>query len=646
MSTFVYSYWYTSSIMDVRLKRIHEKLQTIPKEPGVYVIYDEHNCVIYVGKAKNLVNRLRNHFSASNDFSKSRVIREKGADFKVHVVKSENEALLLEYSFIQEYQPDLNEHWKDNKTYPYLEVTTGEQFPRLVVTRDRENEESVYLGPFSSVNSLRKSLKYVLQLFPVADCDKEIHFGDASGWAHTCIRRRTRQCMRPCELEVNEQEYRDNVNQVVNFIEGRIPDIADSLQTKMKEASKEMRYEEAAKYRDLYRAVNRTLERQQVMIEGVEDCYVLSHSSNKLDTCICLSKVIDGRISRQETKIIQNDEIALSDNKYLFTEYVINFIITILQLHDGKKPEILKFILDTKQPKTLMKNLNDLGFVSKEAEGEIELQLIVLNKHHAKRTLQQKLLLSRDSETPTSRVEDLQNLLHMEFPPLIIDCFDVSTLLGSNNVASCIRFSNGIPFKSGYRRFKIKTVEQQDDFASMQEAVYRRYRTVKEGKDSKGLPIPDLIVIDGGKEQLKRSRISLEKLNLDIPIIGLAKKEEEIYIPTKIEPLQFGKNRPGILLIRSARDEAHRFAVSYQRKLRQKEGLASLLDLIEGIGNKRKKAILTKYKTVVNIAKESSETLSESIGISKKLASEVIDTCRKFVDQVDKRENRRRRRRN
>lgn len=631
--------------MNDRLKSIELQIKTIPREPGVYVIYDKDDTIIYVGKAKDLVNRLRSHFSPSNDFSKSRVIREKGAKIKVHVVESENEALLLEYSMIQEYQPYLNEHWRDDKTYPYLEVTTGEEFPRFQVVREKLRENSVYLGPFSNVGSLKRSLKYVLELFPVADCKKEIHLGDADTWANTCIRRRTRQCMRPCEITVDNESYRDNVNQVINFLDGKIPEITKSLEKKMKQASKELRFEDAAKQRDILRSINRTLERQQVMMDGIENCYVLSYASNKLESCVCLTKILDGRITRQETKIIENDELKISDNKALWSDFVLNFLINILQLHKKEKPEIPRFIVDIRQPKTIMKSLEEFGYNALEAKSEIDRQLVVMNKHHAKRALQQKLLLNRDSEAPILRVEDLQKILQMDTPPMIIDTFDISTLLGKNNVASCVRFKNGVAFKKGYRRFKIKTVEGQDDFASMEEAVYRRYRKIKDGFDDKGFPAPDLIVIDGGAEQLKRAKKSLDAIGLDISVVGLAKREEEIYTVYEKEPIRTDKNRPGLLLIRAGRDEAHRFAVTYQRKLRQKEGLNSVLDLIDGIGSKRKMAILTKYKTVVNIAKESSETLSTQMGISKKLASELIDTSRKFVTNMDSRAHRRRKRR-
>lgn len=613
-----------------RLDKINKLIQTFPNKPGVYVIYNIKNEVIYVGKAKDLVKRLRTHFQASTDFSKSRVIREQGTNIKVHVVGTENEAYLLEYNMIKEYDPVLNEKWKDGKTYPYLMITTTEKFPRLEITRDRDNPDNIYLGPFSDVTSLRKSIRYGLQLFPVADCNKEIHLGDSLKWAKTCIRRRTKQCLRPCEIEVDEEEYGYNIKQLIKFFDGKIPEIAIDITHRMKEASKKQNFEDAAKSRDLLRSINRTLEKQKVMLRGVKDGYYLSHVSDSIETCLCIVKVFEGRILRQDTRLIENDEINQDPNVWI--DFTISFLINILELHDRtKKVDPNRLIIDTKKNKTLIKSLSEFSMKVTEPVTEVDKQLIAMTKNHAKGYLQRQALLRKDRTTPHSRVLDLQKLLNMEEPPLVIDSFDVSTLLGTNNVASCVRFVNGQPEKSAYRRFKIRTVHHQDDFASMEEAVYRRYRDVKKGVDPKGLSIPDLIVIDGGSEQLKRANDSLKRLKLTIPVVGLAKREEEIYQLGTKETINESVNRPAILLLRAGRDEAHRFAVKYQRTLRHKEGILSILDGIKGIGPVRKEALIKKYKTVSNIAKQSSETISEEIGISKKLASELIEISRIYI---------------
>ncbi|MHA2502813.1 MAG: excinuclease ABC subunit UvrC [Candidatus Kariarchaeaceae archaeon] len=615
-----------------RLERIEKQLKVLPQRPGVYIIYDISDEVIYVGKAKVLANRVRSHFAKSTDFSKSRVIREQGARIEVHEVSTENEALLLEYNMIQEHQPPLNTRYTDGKTYPYLEVTTGEQWPRFIVTRDRTSQDSVFLGPFSDVGAVKRSLRYVLKLFPVADCQKEIHLGDAQDWAKTCIRRRTRQCMRPCEIDVDADEYQDNVQQVIHFMEGKLPQVVADVESKMIDASKSLEFEKAAKYRDVIKSIQRTMQRQQVFLEGVEDNYVLVESANSSEINFSLQKTEDNRIVRRDNLMIEKEDSEAPTN---IIEQCLDFVSSILQLDKSSTPPLL--IIDGQYSDALLSALSSYHVRARVSNSDLDRQLITMAKHHSDNQLQRRLLVQRDRRLPSRKVEDLGKLLGLELPPYTIDTFDVSTLMGTNNVASCVRFLNGKPLKKGYRRFKIMTVEQQDDFASMYEAVSRRYREITDGIDQKGLPIPDLVVIDGGAEQLKRAKKALDEHNLDIPVIGLAKREEEIYLPDVETPLNEDNSRPGMLLLMAGRDEAHRFAVSYQRTLRQKEGLKSILDDIPGVGPKRKSKLLKTYKTVSSVAKESSETLSSKIGISSKLASEIIAACRSFTTQQGRR---------
>lgn len=620
-----------------RLAHIEKQLKVLPSKPGVYVIFGEDDKVIYVGKAKDLSNRVRTHFAPSTDFSKSRVIREKGVRIEAHQVTTENEAMLLEYNMIQEHQPPLNERWKDGKTYPRLEVTMGEQFPRFVFTRELDNPDSVYLGPYSDLRSAKRSLRYMLKFFPVADCHKEIHLGDADDWAKTCIRRRTKQCMAPCQFKIDENEYNDGVNQIVRFFSGEIPTIVEDVEQKMKESATNQEYEKAAKYRDTLKSIKRTMERQSVFLEDVQDCYVLVEEQNKTELCVTLQKIEDGRIVRRDSNVVTHEE--LSNGK---EDFFISFLVTMLQMNDPNfKPSIPRFVLEGNMPEDVRSSLTDFGFDVVQPTDSIDKQLVDMAKNHAKKHLQRRLLVQKDKRLPTQQVEDLREILGLDIPPFIIDTFDISTLMGTNTVASCVRFQNGKPLKKGYRRFKIQTVDQQDDFASMEEVVFRRYRDVKDGVDPKGLEVPDLIVIDGGQEQLKRAVSSLNDIGLSIPVIGLAKKLEEIYFPDVEEPINENNDRPGMLLIRACRDEAHRFAVSYQRNLRQKEGLKSILDDISGIGPKRRKILLKHYKTVKSIAKESSETLSEKTGISRELASQVIEACRSFTTRESDRFRRR-----
>ncbi|MHA2275064.1 MAG: helix-hairpin-helix domain-containing protein, partial [Candidatus Kariarchaeaceae archaeon] len=466
------------------------------------------------------------------------------------------------------------------------------------------------------------------------DCAKEINLGDSETWAKTCIRRRTRRCFRPCEIVVDQKEYRENVDNVIQFIEGRTPEIIDSLNERMNDFSGNMEYESAAKIRDIIRSVNRTIERQNVMIDGVDDCLIIAEARNKAELAVSIQKVEDGRIARQDSAAISKKELGDS----LWSDFVVSFFFNTFgsRSDKGLSNSSENIIIKVTHSKEIIPQIQALGYEVSMADSPIQKQLVEMTISHAKKYLQRRFLLRKEKGLPTARVSDLQELLHMDFPPFIIDTFDVSTLLGTNNVASCVRFKNGKPLKKGYRRFKIRTIDGQDDFASMEEVVFRRYRDVEDGIDPKGLPIPDLIVIDGGSEQLKRAQLSLSKLGLDIKVVGLAKREEEIYLVDRDRPISEKKSRLGLLLLMAGRDEAHRFAVTYQRMLRQKTGLSSILDDISGIGPKRKKLLLSNYRTISNIAKESSETLSERIKINQKLASEIILACRKFTtNQVE-----------
>jgi excinuclease ABC subunit C len=640
-----------------RLESIRDQIASIPNTPGVYLLRDSNSKVIYIGKAKQLKARLRQHFQPSTDFTKSRVIRESSEKIEVFETRTENEALLLEFNLIQEYDPPLNTRYTDDKSYPYVEITTGEKFPRIFTTRERFNKESIFLGPFSDVKSTKKSIKYALQMFPIADCKNEIHLGDSETWAKSCIRRLTNQCMKPCEVEIDSDKYRINVKNVINFLEGKLPEIIAGTETSMKQAAESLDFEEAIRYRDILKAINKTMQIQSVIVES-QDTYVLVVHGNGLEVVINLMTVKDNRVIRQDPYLMelteellnQLDEDEFNKNNYDISVEIIDSITDEIITHvlkiigsDIKNVKLKRILNGTKSTK-VYNTLKDLGFKPVKMNLN-EKELIKLASHNAKQVLQRRSLLSKKSTTADERLQDLKELINLKEIPDIIDCFDVSTLQGNNNVASCIRFQHAKPLKKGYRRFKIRTVEGQDDFASMEEVVFRRYRDISEGFDQYGLPIPNLIIIDGGKEQLKRGKLSLKKLNLEIPIIGLAKREEEIYLPTSDTPIKFDENRPGMLLVKSARDEAHRFAVEYQRKSREKEGLTSLLDSIEGIGEKRKFLLMKRYKSIDNIAKESAETLRLDLGIPEKIASQLVAKSRSFMNDIDSRKSRRRRRR-
>ncbi len=628
--------------MTSRSNAIEQQLKSMPHSPGVYLIKDKYGEIIYVGKAKDLHKRLRSHFTPSNDFSKSQFIRQMGVEIEIIEVNNEAEAFLLEYNLIQEHQPRLNTHWKDGKSYPILEITAGETFPRVRMTRDEKRKDSLYLGPFPNVKSLKKSLKFGLRMFPVADCAQEIHLGDAETWAKTCMRRRTKTCMRPCEVEVDPEHYREELKNLVDFLEGRIPAIIQKVEMKMKQAAAELEFEKAAEFRDILAGLKRTLQRQHVVVE-MPDSFVIVTKETDDAFAFNLLKVVNERVVQQTPVFLLKEDIDPNEDNP-FENFVQQGIMDILGMHRLNR-EVMRVVNATPFP-SLKDTLEAIGYRVVKPRSK-DKPLLLLAEKNLKDHIRRHLAIGQKSDRAkalaySKRVLDLQQMLNLEHPPTIIDTFDISTLQGTNTVGSCVRFVNGKPYRKGYRRFKVKTVMGQDDFASMKEVVQRRYSENNGKIDKFGLELPNLIVIDGGSVQLSKAKEALSEVGLNyIPVIGLAKRLEEVYYDPDLPPLQFKKNRPGMLLIRNGRDEAHRFAVTYHRKRREKEGLKSILDEVPGIGEKRRKLLIQEYKTVSNIAKESSETLSEKLGIPRQIASEVIFACRRFNDALEARETRR-----
>ncbi len=614
----------------------------MPHAPGVYLIKDKYGEIIYVGKAKDLHKRLRSHFTPSNDFSKSQFIRQLGTEIEIIEVNNEAEAFLLEYNLIQEHQPRLNTHWKDGKSYPVLEITVGETFPRVRMTRDQKRRDFLYLGPFPNVKSLKKSLKFGLRMFPVADCAQEIHLGDAETWAKTCMRRRTKTCLRPCEVEVDPEHYKEELQNLIDFLEGRIPTIMKKVERKMKQAASNLEFEKAAEYRDILAGLKRTLQTQHVVVE-MPDSFVIVTKELEDAFGFNLLKVVNERVV-QQTPVFMYKEDMDPNEENPFENFVQQGVMDILGMHSLNR-EIKRVLNATPYP-SLKETLETIGYRVVKPRTK-DKPLILLAEKNLVDHIRRQLAIGQKSDKArtmaySKRVLDLQEMLQFATPPSIIDTFDISTLQGNQTVGSCVRFVNGKSYKKGYRRFKVKTVIGQDDFASMYEVVQRRYADHDGSLDKFGLELPHLIVIDGGQIQLAKAKDALDHVGLgNIPVIGLAKKFEEVYVDPSQPPLQFKKNRPGMLLLRSGRDEAHRFAVTYHRKRREKEGLKSILDDIPGIGEKRRQLLIKEYKTVSNIAKESSETLSEKLGIPRQVASDVIFACRRFNDALEARETRR-----
>ncbi|MHA1911613.1 MAG: excinuclease ABC subunit UvrC [Candidatus Kariarchaeaceae archaeon] len=584
-----------------------DELSKIPKEPGVYIIRNIKGEVIYIGKANNLQNRLRSHFQESATFSKSQLIQKLGKTIEVIAVSNEKEALLLEFNLIQEHNPPLNDKWTDDKSYPFLEIT-DEFYPRVLVTRERTAKKSRFYGPYTSKSALKLTIKFLINLFPVADCLYEIKQDLKSkdeDWSKRCFRRRTKQCFGPCWRAVDEKLYQENINKFQQFIKGEIPQLIDELKLKMSEHSQAAEFEQAAKIRDILTSVEKTLSKQSVSSLSLTDCDLIGYFFDEEHELLGV-----GILRIRNTRVIGSETIVLPSE-----EKGKKLIATLFEFLDKFYPRNMKSF-----PIVLSLKNDSADLIEgriRQPKNNAEKELIQTAEKNAKLAITRNLSLSSEKRDPKPQIINLQEILQLNNLPQKIDGFDVSTLQGTNTVGASVRFTGGYPEKSQYRRFRIKSLDNKhDDFTSMNEIVYRRY--------AKAENLPDLIVVDGGLGQLNASLKALKALKLEIPIIGLAKKEEIIILPGEKNTISLDKNHPALLLLRQIRDEVHRFAISYHKLLRGKSVQASSLEKIKGIGSKRASLLLQTFGSIDSMKDASSEELANVLRTSSQKALEIL----------------------
>jgi len=597
---------------------LEEKLENLPSKPGVYLFKDAKGKVIYVGKAKSLKNRVRTYFQKSSDGSpKLRVMTSKICDLETIVTDSEVEALILEANLIKEYKPRYNITLKDDKSYPYIRVT-NEKFPRIFPTRKIVQDGSRYFGPYTDVHSMRSLLKTVRRIFPIRSCnyrldDKSIK----SGKYKVCLDYYIKRCPGPCEGLISEEEYRKIVNQVVSFIDGKNNALVEELKKEMEEKAAQKRFEEAARIRDQINFIEVFQSKQKVVSNELVDRDILTVCAEGDLACGVLFKVRDG-------KVVGRQHFYLNTPKEESSTDVLSSFLKQYYL----KAQFIPGEIFLPEPIEEMDFIEE--WLTKRRKGRVKLvvpqrgekaKLMRMCQKNAELLLEElKLQKMKAKDYLPYSVKALQKDLHLPKPPRRIEAFDISTISGSDAVASMVAFVNGRPHKSDYRKFKIKTVEGIDDFAMMAEVIYRRYSRLLEEK----APMPDLILVDGGKGQLSSALSSLEKLNLkDQPIVALAKRLNEVYLPGLSDPQSISKSSPGLKLLMQIRDEAHRFAIQYHRKLRGKRTVSSELDEIKGVGEVRKRALLKHFGSLEKIKEASVEQLSEVEGISRSLAEEI-----------------------
>ncbi|HHX76963.1 MAG TPA: excinuclease ABC subunit UvrC [Firmicutes bacterium] len=599
---------------------LEAKLKDLPAAPGVYLLKDAGGQVIYVGKAVSLRNRVRSYFQKGTALDpKTRKLVEKTLDLDYLVTDSEMEALILESNLIKEHQPRYNILLKDDKQYPYIKITLQEPYPRIYLERRLKKDGSRYFGPFTSVGAVRSTLDLLHKIFPFRSCNQNLEPGRSRG--RPCLNYQINRCLAPCRGSVSPEDYRQVVMEVIAFLEGKREKILKSFKENMSRAASGLDFEAAARWRDRLQALEAVMQRQKVVDTDLMDRDVVALVRSGKEKEASLIQVLflrEGKLVGKEQFFLKNT--AGAEDGEVLASFLQQFYGPQLFV---PREILLSRVIEGKE--LLEKWLGSLrgGRVTLRTpqRGEKK-KLVALAEKNALLFLQQReALSSRRAELALAGLEELAQLLDLPFPPHRIEGYDISNIQGEKTVASGVVFTAGEPDKAEYRRYRIKTVTGPDDYASIREVIRRRFSKGKEG----GRPLPDLILIDGGKGQLQAARRSLTEAGIDLPLISLAKEEEVIFREGTKEPLKLPPTSPALRLLQQVRDESHRFALAYHRRLRDKEARLGSLDDIPGIGTKRKKALLSHFGSLDNVLKASTEELARVQGISKKTAQIIKD---------------------
>lgn len=589
--------------MDERLN-IKENLQlilsTLPEKPGVYQYFDKEGKIIYVGKAKNLKKRVSSYFTKKHDSPKVSVLVKQIATLKYIVVDTEEDALLLENNLIKEHQPRYNIMLKDDKSYPWLCIT-NEPFPRVFKTRKIFKNGARYFGPFSSLSTLHVLLSFIGEIYPLRTC--KLNLSDEnikSGKFKVCLQYHIHKCKGPCEGLQSEEEYLQMISEVQEIANGNVNAISTYLQNQMQALAAELKFEEAQIIKEKYAAIERYKSKSIVTTLTQDDYDVFAYEEDDKSAYINILRISKG-------SIIQGYTIEYTKRLDEPREEILAMAIVELRtkLKSKTKQLLVPFLPDLE--------LANVTF-SIPSRGDKK-KLLDLSMQNVREYKLEKLKQA-EKLNPDHRMmrilNTLQKDLKMSNLPMHIECFDNSNIQGTNPVAACVVFKKAKPAKKDYRHFNIKTVEGPNDFASMEEVVYRRYRRMLD----EGTPLPQLVVIDGGKGQLGMAMSALRQLDISarITVIGIAKRLEEIYFPEDPIPLYLDKNSESLKLIQQLRDEAHRFGITHHRNRRSKAQVSSELDSIAGIGEKSKKELLTHFKSVKRLRLASNDEIAEIVG--------------------------------
>lgn len=598
------------------------RLAALATEPGVYLLKNQHGGVLYVGKAASLRSRVRSYFQSGWIADrKTRELVAQVTDFDVIRTDTATEALILENELIKRYLPKYNVMLKDGKSYPYIRIT-NEEWPRVISTRKIVKDGSRYYGPYTSASSVNVTLDLLNRVFPYRPCDIKIT-GDAP---RPCLYYHMGRCLGPCIGSANQADYQAAIEGVALFLDGRGDELVPAMHEQMDAAAEALDFERAARLRDEIKAVEHVLQRQKIVSGKGFDADVLAVAQSAGgDAGVQVAFIRNGKILGSEHFLMAGAQV--DDNP---AEILSSFVG---QFYDDAAVVPRELILQHQLPDlTIVQE-----FLADRRGGPVRLlvpqrgskrQLVEMVSKSAQDNLEQnRLRWLSDEQKLTAALSELSDALSLQAVPRRIECFDISTLQGTSTVASMVVFVDGKPNKKEYRRFAIKDVEGQNDFASMQEVIRRRFkRAASEDATESWRTLPDLVIVDGGKGQLNAAVDVLTELNVDLPIAGLAKENEELFLPGNPLPVILPRDSQALYLIQRVRDEAHRFAVTFHRKKRGKSAFKSALDDLPGVGPKRKKALMREFGSVKRIREASVEQLASVDGIGPALAEQIKAT--------------------
>jgi excinuclease ABC subunit C len=596
---------------------ITEQLRGLPPTPGVYLFKDAEGNIIYVGKASSLRPRVSSYFGSGQKLTpKIRRMVSKVADLEYFVTASEQEALILELNLIKQHHPRYNVRLKDDKSFPYLKINLSEDWPRVHITRKLEANGGRYFGPFASAKSIRQTLKLLKGIFPFRSCTRPITGSDP----RPCLEYDIGHCLAPCIGKTSRAEYAEVIKQLILFLEGKQEKVVKQLESRMNKAAAEMDFEKAARIRDQIQAVVEVVEGQRIAAKTKGEQDVIAFANDRDQAYVQVFFI-------RNSKLIGRESFVLQGTRY---EEPSRIMASFIQQFYASAPHIPPLLL-LQHPVEDTETLQ--GWLQAKRGGAVSIQvprrgskkqlvdIVAKNAHQGLEQLKIKQLAS--PVTLSAALEEIKEALNLPHPPNRIEGYDISDIQGAAAVGSMVVFDKGKARPAHYRRFKIKSVSGVDDYAMLAEVLKRRFKRADAASGTWAI-MPDLVLIDGGKGQLSAALAAMREMGADsIPAAGLAKENEELFIPRQSKPIVLPPSSPGLQLLQRLRDEAHRFALSYHHKVRRRQTFASALDSVPGIGAKRKKALLRRFGSVKAIREASAEELADVSGITKSLAQKI-----------------------